>query len=91
MEYGFPVQNEPIKTLEHHRYAIERSPYYRGALNEILKAVTEDGVRFGWSFWVNNKFYKFLPPFGMQVVNRTNGLLTRHFKRNVFLRESLFV
>lgn len=87
-EFGFPVQNEALKTLPQEQFDIERSLYYRGALNEILKAISEDGVKmigtFGWSFLDNNEFSTLTTHFGMQAVNRTNGLFTRYYKRSLF-------
>jgi beta-glucosidase/6-phospho-beta-glucosidase/beta-galactosidase len=87
-EFGFPVFAEAQKTLVVQQYDLERTFYYQGFLQEMLKAIYEDGINvvgaIAWSFMDNNEFGSFDNKYGMQNVNRTNGLLTRTYKRTIF-------
>ncbi|CAL5868200.1 uncharacterized protein PFLUO_LOCUS2424 [Penicillium psychrofluorescens] len=87
-EFGFPVFAEAQKALVAQQYDLERTLYYQGFLQEVLEAIHEDGVNvigaIAWSFMDNNEFGSFDNKYGMQSVNRTNGLLTRTYKRTIF-------
>lgn len=87
-EFGFPVYNEAARAGVDQRHDLDRSLYYQDFLAEMLKAMYEDGVKvigaLGWSFMDNNEFGSYLQQYGMQTVNRTDGLLTRTFKRSMF-------
>lgn len=87
-ELGYPVYGEYARDLEDQRQDLERSLYYLDFLAEALRAVHEDGVNvigaLAWSFADNNEFGSFENQYGLQAVNRTDGLLTRHYKRSIF-------
>lgn len=87
-EFGFPVYGEYSRALEDQRQDLERSLYYLDFLAEALKSVHEDGVNFigalAWSFVDNNEFGSYENQYGLQTVNRTDGSLTRHYKRSLF-------
>lgn len=87
-EFGFPVYGEAARAVVDQRQDLSRTLYYQDFLAEMLKAVHEDGVNvigaLGWSFVDNNEFGSYEQQYGMQTVNRTNGLLTREFKRSIF-------
>jgi hypothetical protein len=87
-EFGFPVFAEAKKTVVAQQYGLERTLYYQGYLHELLKAIHEDGINvigtIARSFVDNNELGNFDDRYGMQNVNRTNGLLTRTYKRTIF-------
>jgi beta-glucosidase/6-phospho-beta-glucosidase/beta-galactosidase len=87
-EFGFPVYGEYARDLVDQRQDLERSLYYQDFLAEALRAVHEDGVNvigaLAWSFADNNEFGSYENQYGLQAVNRTDGLLTRHYKRSLF-------
>lgn len=87
-EFGFPVYGEYARALEDQRHDLERSLYYQDFLAEVLKSIHEDGVNvigsLAWSFADNNEFGSYENQYGLQTVNRTDGLLTRHYKRSIF-------
>ncbi|KAJ0120215.1 beta-glucosidase [Diaporthe amygdali] len=87
-EFGFPVYGEYARALEDQRHDLERSLYYQDFLAEVLKSIYEDGVNvigsLAWSFADNNEFGSYENQYGLQTVNRTDGLLTRHYKRSIF-------
>jgi beta-glucosidase/6-phospho-beta-glucosidase/beta-galactosidase len=70
------------------RYDLERTLYYQEFLREMLKAMFEDNVKvigtLAWSALDNNEFGSFDDMYGLQMVNRTNGLFTRTYKRSFF-------
>ncbi|KAK3935345.1 beta-glucosidase [Diplogelasinospora grovesii] len=85
-EFGFPAMGDTYKDLDGQRYDLERTCYYQAFLNEVLKAVHEDGVRvvgtLAWSFIDTNEFGTFEARFGLQTVNHTT--FERTYKRSVF-------
>lgn len=87
-EFGYPVYGEYARALDDQRQDLERSLYYQDFLAEALRAVHEDGVNFigalAWSFADNNEFGSYENQYGLQTVNRTDGLFTRHYKRSLF-------
>jgi beta-glucosidase/6-phospho-beta-glucosidase/beta-galactosidase len=87
-EFGLPVYGESSLGNDLQRYDLVRTLYYQDFLAETLKAVYEDGVNvigaLAWSFADNNEFGSYDNQYGLQTVNRTNGLLTRSFKRSFF-------
>ena len=87
-EFGFPEFDEGDKTVPAQRYDFERTVYYQTFLQEILSSIREDGVcvlgTLAWSFVDNNEFGSFANQYGMQLVNRTNGQLSRTYKRSIF-------
>lgn len=87
-EFGFPVYGEYARALEDQRQDLERSLYYLDFLAEALKSIHEDGVNvigaLAWSFVDNNEFGSYENQYGLQTVNRTDGVLTRHYKRSLF-------
>ena len=44
-EFGFPQFDDSLKSLDAQRYDLERTLYYQSYLQELLKAVYEDGVK----------------------------------------------
>nr|OQO26054.1 hypothetical protein B0A51_06911 [Rachicladosporium sp. CCFEE 5018] len=87
-EFGFNPYMEFTKTVEAQLYDLERTYYYQAFLRETLKSIYEDGVNvigaLGWSFQDNDEFTSYDQQYGLQHVNRTNGLFTRSFKRCIF-------
>ncbi|KAJ5992516.1 beta-glucosidase [Penicillium sp. IBT 35674x] len=87
-EFGFPVFAESQKTVPAQQYDLERTLYYQGFLHEVLKAIHKDGVNvigtIAWSFLDNNELGTYDSRYGMQSVNRTDGLFTRTYKRTIF-------
>ena len=87
-EFGFPEFAESSNSVTAQRYDLDRTLYYQTFLREILMSIQEDGVHvlgtLAWSFVDNNEWGDFATQFGMQLVNRTNGLLTRTYKRGIF-------
>ncbi|KAF7592411.1 hypothetical protein BBP40_000259 [Aspergillus hancockii] len=87
-EYGFNPFLEANRTLDAQRYDLERTLYYRDFLTETLKAVHEDGVNvigaLAWSLADNNEFGSYGEQYGLQTVNRSDGLFTRRYKRSLF-------
>jgi beta-glucosidase/6-phospho-beta-glucosidase/beta-galactosidase len=87
-EFGFNPFAEDQKDLNGQRYDLERSLYHHDFLHEMLKAIHEDGIKvvgaFVWSFLDNNEAGSYKKQYGMQSVNRTDGRLTRHYKRSFF-------
>ena len=87
-EFGFPEFAAIQNTIPGQLYDLQRTLYYQTFLQEMLKAIHEDGVNvigtIAWSFMDNNEFGSFANEYGMQHVDRTNGLLTRTYKRSFF-------
>ncbi|KAH8892504.1 beta-glucosidase [Thozetella sp. PMI_491] len=87
-EFGFPVLNEARKTLDQQRFDLERSIYYEAFLQEVLAAIHEDGVKvmgaIAWAATDNNEWGSFVDQFGLQVVNRTDEVFARTYKRSFF-------
>ena len=87
-EFGFNPFMEYARTVNAQRYDLERAEYYVDYLSEMLKAMYEDGVNvigaFAWSIVDNNEFGSYEQQYGMQVVNRTDPMLRRTFKRSIF-------
>ncbi|KAI3395374.1 hypothetical protein diail_1365 [Diaporthe ilicicola] len=85
-EFGYPVYDEYARLLEDQRQDLERSLYYQDYLAEAMKSIHEDGVSLigalAWSFADNNEFGTYENQYGLQTVNRTDGLLPRHYKRS---------
>ncbi|KAI4602344.1 hypothetical protein KJ359_009585 [Pestalotiopsis sp. 9143b] len=87
-EFGFPQLREEESTLAEKLFDFDRSMYYQNFLTETLHAIHSDGVNvigaLAWSWIDNNEFGDFGNAYGMQTVNRTDGLFTRNFKRSFF-------
>lgn len=87
-EFGFPVYGEAQRAGVDQRMDVERSLYYLDFLAEMVKAISEDGVNvigaLGWSVLDNNEFGSYEQQYGMQTVDRTDGMLMRRFKRSIF-------
>ncbi|KAI1870300.1 uncharacterized protein JN550_005228 [Neoarthrinium moseri] len=87
-EFGFPQIADSEQELRVQQFDFERSMYYQNFLTETLHAVHSDGVNvigaLAWSWIDNNEFGNFGHQYGMQTVNRTDGLFTRHYKRSIF-------
>ena len=87
-EFGFNPFADSQKSLNAQRYDLERTLYYQDFLQEMLKAIHDDGVKvigaLAWSFADNNEFGSFANQYGMQTVNRTDGKFTRRYKRSMF-------
>ena len=87
-EFGFPVFAEAQKDPPAQQYDLERTLYYQGFLQEVLKSMHIDGVNvigtLAWSFVDNNELGSYSDRYGMQSVNRTDALLARTFKRSIF-------
>ncbi|KAF3007350.1 hypothetical protein E8E14_008357 [Neopestalotiopsis sp. 37M] len=87
-EFGFPQLREEESDLAVKLFDFDRSMYYQNFLTETLHAIHSDNVNvigaLAWSWIDNNEFGDYGNAYGMQTVNRTNGLFTRHFKRSFF-------
>ncbi|KAL6157796.1 hypothetical protein ACJQWK_07336 [Exserohilum turcicum] len=85
-EFGFPVFAEAQKTQADQEFDSPRSWYYQTYLNEGLKAIWEDGVKFigafAWSWADNWEFGDYDQHFGIQTVNRTT--MVRRYKKSFF-------
>ncbi|KAL6711455.1 hypothetical protein ACN47E_004389 [Coniothyrium glycines] len=85
-EFGFPVFGEAEKAQRDQEFDSPRSWYYQSYLNEGLKAIWEDGVKFigtfAWSWADNWEFGDFDAQFGIQTVNRTTQ--ERRYKKSFF-------
>lgn len=85
-EFGTPVFGEAEKALKDQLFDSPRSQYYQYYLNEGLKAIWEDGVKFigafAWSFADNWEFGDFDARFGIQTVNRSTQV--RNYKKSFF-------
>lgn len=70
------------------QYDLERTLYYQWFLREMLKSIYIDKVNvigaLAWSFLDNDEFTSYEQQYGLQHVNRTNGMFTRSFKRSIF-------
>ena len=87
-EFGYNAVGEADLPLDTQRYDLLRSTYYQQYLDELLKAKQEDGANvigaLAWSFADNNEFGSYKQQYGLQSVNRTDGTLTRSYKRSFF-------
>lgn len=93
-EFGFPVYGEADasggapRTLPDQRLDLDRTLYLQEYLAEMMKIIYEDGVRvmgaLAWTLADDNEFGTYSDQFGMQSVNRTDGLFTRTYKRSMF-------
>ncbi|XRM47531.1 hypothetical protein ABZX51_010502 [Aspergillus tubingensis] len=87
-EFGFNPFDDSLKEGNAQRYDLERTLYYQDFLEEMLKAIHEDGVNvigtLAWSYLDNNEFGSYANQYGMQSVNRTNGTWERRYKRSIF-------
>lgn len=85
-EFGFPEWKEAEKELGDQLYDTSRSIYYRTYLDQIVKAINEDGVdviaAFAWCFADNWEFGSYDQQFGIQKVNRTTQ--ERYYKKSFF-------
>jgi beta-glucosidase/6-phospho-beta-glucosidase/beta-galactosidase len=85
-EFGFPVFAEQEKSQRDQEFDSPRSQYYQSYLNEGLKAIWEDGVKFVGAFawtWADNwEFGDYSQKFGIQTVNRTT--MERRYKKSFF-------
>jgi beta-glucosidase/6-phospho-beta-glucosidase/beta-galactosidase len=93
-EFGFPQMDEAGHELSVQMYDFDRSMYYQNFLTEMLHAKYSGNVNIigalAWSGFDNNEFGSFADQYGTQVVNRTDGLLTRRYKRSLFDFVDLF-
>ncbi|PYI04070.1 beta-glucosidase [Aspergillus sclerotiicarbonarius CBS 121057] len=87
-EFGFNPFADSQRAGDAQRYDLERTLYYQDFLEEILKAIYEDGVNvigtLAWSYLDNNEFGSYENQYGMQSVNRTDGSWRRQYKRSLF-------
>ncbi|RAL05962.1 glycoside hydrolase family 1 protein [Aspergillus ibericus CBS 121593] len=87
-EFGFNPFADSQRDSDAQRYDLERTLYYQDFLEEILKAIHEDGVNvigtLAWSYLDNNEFGSYANQYGMQSVNRTDGSWSRRYKRSLF-------
>lgn len=89
-EFGFPLYGEAAadRALQDQRMDLDRTLYLQEYLAEMMKCIHEDGVRvmgaLAWTFADDNEFGTYSDQFGMQTVNRTDGLFTRTYKRSMF-------
>lgn len=87
-EYGFNPFEESKRPLAAQRFDLERTLYYEDFLTEMMKARVEDGVNvigaLAWSLQDNNEFGRYGEQYGLQTVNRTDGVFTRLYKRSIF-------
>ncbi|KAJ5833794.1 beta-glucosidase [Penicillium riverlandense] len=87
-EFGFNPAFEAQISGDAQRFDLTRSLYLLEFLDEMLKAIYEDGVKmvgaFAWSLFDNNEFGSFAQQYGVQTVNRTTGTLERRYKRSMF-------
>lgn len=91
-EFGFPVYGEAdapaARTLQDQRLDLDRTLYLQVYLAEMMKSIYEDGVHvmgvLAWTLADDNEFGTYSDQFGMQSVNRTDGLFTRTYKRSMF-------
>jgi beta-glucosidase/6-phospho-beta-glucosidase/beta-galactosidase len=94
-EFGFPIfaeaeQADPARM----RQDLGRTLYYQGFRAEMLRAVWEDGVNvvgaLAWSVVDNNEFGDCESQFGLQAVDRADGMLRRTHRRSMFDFVDLF-
>lgn len=87
-EFGFNQMNDSLRNVNAQRYDLERTLYYQDYLNEVLKAVHEDGINMlgaiAWSLMDNNEFGSLANQYGMQYIDRTSERLERRYKRSFF-------
>ena len=73
-------------TLSQAQADLSHSTFYVSFLNEILKAINEDGVKMagaiGWAFVDNWEWGSYTPRYGVQAYNSTT--LERSYKRSIF-------
>ena len=85
-EFGFPAYEEASMTLDSARTDLSQSTFYIATLNEMLKAINEDGVNMlgaiGWSFVDNWEWGQYHDRYGVQAFNSTT--LQRFYKRAIF-------
>lgn len=72
--------------LDQARVSLSASTYYLSVLNEILKAMNDDGIKFkgvlGWAFVDNWEWGEYDDRYGVQAFN--NVTLQRSYKRTIF-------
>ncbi|KAH8203489.1 hypothetical protein TruAng_002360 [Truncatella angustata] len=87
-EFGFPQIDDSHHELSVQQFDFDRSMYYHNFLTEVLHTIHTDNVNvigaLAWSWIDNNEFGDYGNQYGMQTVNRTDGLFTRRYKRSFF-------
>jgi beta-glucosidase/6-phospho-beta-glucosidase/beta-galactosidase len=85
-EFGFPAFYESSMSLSQAQDDLTQSFFYLSFLNEMLKAINEDGVKvagaIGWAFVDNWEWGEYDDRFGVQAFNSTT--LERSYKRSIF-------
>ncbi|KAK5019763.1 hypothetical protein LTR39_000161 [Cryomyces antarcticus] len=87
-EFGFNPFMEFARAIDAQRYDFERTTYYQQFLDEMLKAIYLDNINviaaLGWSVMDNNEFGSYEQQYGLQLVNRSDPMLARTYKRSFF-------
>ena len=85
-EFGFPTFDESSMSLSQAQAELSQSTFYVSFLNEMLKAINEDGVTvagaIGWAFVDNWEWGEYDARYGVQAYNSTT--LERSYKRSIF-------
>jgi beta-glucosidase/6-phospho-beta-glucosidase/beta-galactosidase len=85
-ETGWSSFEATQMTTSQARVDLGHTLFYLPLLNEILKSIHEDGVKFsglfGWSLVDNWEWGTYGPRFGVQLFN--NVTLERSYKRSIF-------
>ncbi|KAI0376942.1 glycoside hydrolase family 1 protein [Hypomontagnella monticulosa] len=85
-EFGWPSSHEADMSVDQARAELMPTFYYLSVLNEVLKSIHEDGVKFqgtlGWAFVDNWEWGEYNDRYGVQNFNRDT--LERSYKRSIF-------
>ncbi|KAI1803942.1 beta-glucosidase [Daldinia bambusicola] len=85
-EYGWPTFHEASMNHDQALTEFTATFAFLSVLNEILKAIYEDGVKFkgalGWAYIDNWEWGQYNDRFGVQAFN--NVTLERSYKRSIF-------
>lgn len=85
-EFGYPAWHESYMNEDQARVDISASVFYLSILNELLKSMYEDNVKFmgvlGWAFVNNWEWGEYDDRFGVQTFD--NITLQRSYKRSLF-------
>ncbi|RSH90093.1 hypothetical protein EHS25_001426 [Saitozyma podzolica] len=93
-ENGFPVEGEGKLSIDEAVNDTLRQTYYAGYVEQLLRAVKEDGIDMGgymaWSLLDNLEWvFGYGPRFGITVVERDNGF-KRTPKKSAYLLRDVF-
>lgn len=85
-EFGFNTPGAATIDLQAQRENLPQSIFYMSFLNEMLKAIHEDGVKvvgaIGWAFVDNWEWGEYNDRYGVQTFNMTT--LEKTYKRTIF-------